>query len=156
MQEAWDMLMFDCDGLKTMTVGEVDCSRDGKDLCDQFGVKGYPTLMYGDPSDLKVYRGQRSYDSFMNFTAQNLVAECSPHSNFYNICSAKQRALLSKYGKMSIEELDAAIAEATSAMEVDVPIMHQVIEYLEDMGLDGPSGAEEPEAPRGEDPKDEL
>jgi hypothetical protein len=32
-------------------IAEVDCTEDsGKPLCEEYGIEGFPTLMYGDPS----------------------------------------------------------------------------------------------------------
>merc|ERR1712007_265561 len=44
-------------------VAEVDCTADGKPLCDANGVRGFPTLKYGDPTSLDDYSGGRDYDS---------------------------------------------------------------------------------------------
>jgi hypothetical protein len=32
-------------------IAEVDCTEEsGKPLCEDYGVEGFPTLMYGDPA----------------------------------------------------------------------------------------------------------
>ena len=53
MKPAWDKLMEDFEN-KDVLVADVDCtSNDGKALCEKVGVRGFPTLKYGDPDDLQ-------------------------------------------------------------------------------------------------------
>lgn len=52
----WDKLIADFEGSATQLVADVDCTAGGKDLCDANGVRGYPTLKWGDPSDLQDYQ----------------------------------------------------------------------------------------------------
>ena len=40
-------------------MADVDCTAAGKPLCDSNGIKGFPTIKYGDPSDLQTYEGGR-------------------------------------------------------------------------------------------------
>merc|ERR1711879_75883 len=56
----------------TSLVAYVDCTAGGKDLCDKNGVRGYPTIKYGDPGDLKDYNGGRTYDDLKKFADENL------------------------------------------------------------------------------------
>merc|ERR1719271_1245534 len=46
----------------TVLIADVDCTASGKDLCNEIGVRGYPTIKSGDPSDLQDYKGGRSFD----------------------------------------------------------------------------------------------
>ena len=45
---------------ETQLIADADCTADGKPICDANGVKGFPTLKYGDPNDLQDYQGARS------------------------------------------------------------------------------------------------
>ena len=38
----------------TALVADVDCTAAGEKLCSEHGVRGYPTIKYGDPADLQV------------------------------------------------------------------------------------------------------
>ena len=49
--------MEDFKDSKTALVGDADCTADGKALCDKIGVRGYPTIKYGDPNNLEEYTG---------------------------------------------------------------------------------------------------
>merc|ERR1711963_1091441 len=59
-------------------MGKVDCtSEGGKPLCEENGVKGYPKIMYGDPTALEEYSGERDKDSLLAF-ARALKPVCNP------------------------------------------------------------------------------
>lgn len=90
-------------------VFDVDCTAAGKPLCDSSGVKGFPTIKYGDPSNLESYEGARDYAALSKF-ASELKPMCSP-SNM-DLCDDEQKAEIVKVQAMSVEELDAAIAAA--------------------------------------------
>ena len=48
-------------------IPDVDCTAEGEQLCKEFGIQGYPTLKWGDPSDLQDYNGGRSYEDLKQF-----------------------------------------------------------------------------------------
>ena len=50
----------------------LDCTAEGEQLCKEFGIQGYPTLKWGDPSDLQDYNGGRSYEDLKQFADENL------------------------------------------------------------------------------------
>ena len=52
----WDKLMEEFNGSPGSLVGDVDCTAGGQSMCEKHGVKGYPTLKYGEPGDLKDYQ----------------------------------------------------------------------------------------------------
>jgi hypothetical protein len=53
-------------------VADVDCTAEGEPLCQEFGIQGFPTLKWGDPSDLQDYNGGRSYEDLKQFADMNL------------------------------------------------------------------------------------
>merc|ERR550514_1824491 len=59
-------------------VAEVDCTAEGKPLCEAQGVQGYPTLKWGDVSALEDYQGGRDLDALAKFAEENLKPRCSP------------------------------------------------------------------------------
>jgi len=64
----WDELPKLADG--SFGVAKVDCTQHGS-LCQQYGVKGYPTIKYfQDGSLAKDYTGQRTADAFVNFVKE--------------------------------------------------------------------------------------
>merc|ERR1711982_206147 len=63
-------------GSPTSLVADVDCTAGGKDLCSTHGVRGYPTIKYGDPADLQDYKGGREYKDLDTFAQRS--APCAP------------------------------------------------------------------------------
>jgi len=76
IKPAWDSLMEEYASSETILVADVDCIGDGKALCDKVGVKGFPTIKYGDPSSLDAYSGGRDLESLKAF-AGDLKPSCN-------------------------------------------------------------------------------
>jgi hypothetical protein len=108
MKPDWDKLMGDFAGSATQLVGDVDCTAEGKSLCESVGVRGYPSIKWGDPSDLQDYQGGREYDALKKFADENLKPVCSPTN--IDLCDDEMKAQITKYQGMSAEDLAAAIA----------------------------------------------
>lgn len=72
MVPAWEKLIEDFKDSETLLVGAVDCTNDGRSLCVDKHIQGFPTLWYGDPEDLQDYMGSRDYDDLKTF-ADGLV-----------------------------------------------------------------------------------
>merc|ERR1719449_331923 len=92
MKPAWDKLMKLFKDSTTAGVFDVDCTAEGKDLCETHGVQGFPTIKYGDPSALEDYEGGRDFDALKKFAEENLKPMCSP-SNM-DLCDDDQKAEL--------------------------------------------------------------
>jgi len=115
MKPAWDKLMAEFADSKTALVADVDCTADGKPLCDGNGVKGFPTIKYGNPSDLQDYQGGRDFDALLEFANENLGPTCSPDN--LDLCSDDKKAEIKKLSDMGEEALDAKVKELTKAIE---------------------------------------
>merc|ERR1712086_753941 len=107
----WDKLMDAFADSETVLIADVDCTTEGKPLCEQFGVKGYPTLKWGDPSNLEDYKGGRDYKSLEKFAKENLKPICSP-SNI-DLCDDEKKAEIEK----KVEEAEAAFKEGVEALQ---------------------------------------
>jgi len=94
-------------GSPSALVADVDCTAGGKELCDKVGVKGYPTIKWGDPNDLQEYQGGRDLTALQEFAEENLGPTCSPEN--LDLCDEGARATIEKFMAMSGEELDQAI-----------------------------------------------
>merc|ERR1711979_151533 len=105
MKPDWDKLMAEFRDSKTALVADVDCTAAGKDLCNEVGVKGYPTIKYGDPNNLEDYKGGRSLEALQTFAKENLGPTCGPANP--DLCDDEKKALLDKFQQMSADELDA-------------------------------------------------
>jgi hypothetical protein len=44
---------------RDVLIGDCNCTGACKALCQEKGVQGYPTVMFGDPSALEDYQGPR-------------------------------------------------------------------------------------------------
>ena len=107
--------MDEINGNPGQLVADVDCTADGKALCDANGVRGYPTLKYGDPSDLQDYEGGRSFDDLKKFASENLKPMCSVKN--IDLCDATKKAQIEKYLAMPEAELKAAIEAEEKKIE---------------------------------------
>jgi len=99
--------MKEFESSETALVADVDCTAEGKDLCTKVGVKGYPTLKYGDPNNLDDYKGGRTYDDLLTFAKENLGPTCGPGN--MDLCDAEQKAKIEEIQSRGLEELEAEI-----------------------------------------------
>lgn len=128
MKPAWDALMAEYKNSKTILVADVDCTAAGKPLCDQVGVKGYPTIKYGDPSDLQDYKGGRDEKSLKEF-AKGLKPACSP-SNIH-LCDDEKKAQIEKLQAMPVVALEALITEKEKILEDSENLFKTEVEKLQ-------------------------
>merc|ERR1719379_1320141 len=135
MKPDWDKLMAEFKDSKTALVADVDCTAGGKSLCDSVGVRGFPTIKYGDPNSLEDYSGGRSFNDFSSFAKENLKPVCSPAK--LDLCDDEKKATIEKFMAMSSDELDALltaeekkIADAESLFETEVSKLQKKYESL--------------------------
>merc|ERR1712039_1045515 len=114
MKPDWDKLMAEFKDSKSALVADVDCTAGGKPLCDSNGVRGFPTLKYGDPNNLEDYKGGRDFDSLKKFAEENLGPQCGPAN--LDLCDADKKGLIEKFQQMSEADLASAIKEKEDAM----------------------------------------
>jgi len=115
MKPDWDKLMDENKDSETKLVADVDCTAEGKPICDNNGVKGFPSLKYGDPNDLQDYKGGRDYDSLAKFIKDELKPMCSP--NNIDLCDDEKKAEIEKIQAMSEADIDSKIAEEETKLE---------------------------------------
>lgn len=131
----WDKLIADFEGSDTQLVADVDCTAEGEQLCNEMGVEGFPTLKWGDPSDLQDYNGGRSYDDLKAFAEANLKPLCSITN--IDLCDDEKKAQIKKYRDMSIVSLldavmkeEEKIQEAENTFETEVQKLQDKFEQL--------------------------
>jgi hypothetical protein len=107
MKPDWDKLMKEFADSPTAGVFDVDCTADGKPLCESNGVRGYPTIKYGDPNNLEDYKGGRDYDALYKFASENLKPVCSPTN--IDLCDDEKKAEIEKFTALGEDELDKLI-----------------------------------------------
>merc|ERR1712037_989915 len=98
MKPAWDRLAEEFADHKTTGIFDVDCTAEGKPLCDANGVRGFPTIKHGDPK-----------------FADGLKPSCSPSQR--DLCDEEQLAQIDKYADMGKDALEALIADGDKAIE---------------------------------------
>jgi len=108
MKPDWDKLIAEYSESKTTLVADVDCTAGGKSKCDEVGVRGYPTIKYGDPDDLQDYKGGRDFASLKKF-AEGLGPLCSPAN--VDLCDDEKKAKIAEFTALSVEKREEMIAE---------------------------------------------
>jgi hypothetical protein len=99
---------------KTALIADVDCTTGGKELCSTHGVRGYPSIKYGDPNNLEDYKGGRTFDALKKFAEENLGPTCGPAN--LDLCDDEKKAEITKFQAMSKDDLDKSIKESESNM----------------------------------------
>eukprot|EP00586_Coscinodiscus_wailesii_P006759 CAMPEP_0172483018 /NCGR_PEP_ID=MMETSP1066-20121228/9796_1 /TAXON_ID=671091 /ORGANISM="Coscinodiscus wailesii, Strain CCMP2513" /LENGTH=199 /DNA_ID=CAMNT_0013246633 /DNA_START=184 /DNA_END=784 /DNA_ORIENTATION=+ len=137
MKPDWDKLMSAFSGSATQLVADVDCTAAGKPLCESNGVKGYPTIKWGDPSDLQDYQGGRDYESLKTFAEENLKPVCSPAN--IELCDEGKKKEIETFMSMADADLDAKIAseekkisDAESLFETELQKLQSAYQKLMD------------------------
>merc|ERR1719271_2180015 len=109
MKPDWDKLAAEWADSKTGGVFDVDCTTAGKALCQKHGVRGYPTIKWGDPSNLEDYKGGRTLAALQKFAAENLKPVCSPAN--MDLCDGEKKKLLDELMAMDLDALEAKVKE---------------------------------------------
>jgi len=113
MKPDWDKLMAEFKGSADRLVADADCTAGGKSLCEQVGVRGYPTIKHGDPNDLQDYKGGRSYADLKKF-AEGLGPQCGPAN--LDLCDAAKAKQIGEFQAMSSSEREAQIKEQEKSL----------------------------------------
>jgi len=114
MKPDWDKLMEAFKGHATTLIADVDCTTGGKSLCEQAGVRGYPSIKHGDPSDLQDYKGGRDFAALKKF-ADGLGPQCSPAN--LDLCEDDKKAQIKEFAKMSAADREKAIKDKEGEIE---------------------------------------
>jgi len=137
MAPDWAKLSEEWAGHEIGLVAEVDCTAEGKPLCEAEGVRGFPTLKWGDPSGLEDYTGGRSYDDLSSFAKENLKPVCSPQN--IDLCDDKKKKAIEGYLKLSVEEIEKRIQkeeeklnDAEEEFKKEVEKLQQAYQKLSD------------------------
>lgn len=115
MAPDWEKLSAEWEGNDIGLVAEVDCTADGKPLCDANGVKGFPTLKYGDPAALDDYNGGRSFDDLAKFATANLKPICSPSK--LELCDDDKKKEIEVLMALSEDELNSKIKDEEKKLD---------------------------------------
>jgi hypothetical protein len=114
MKPDWDKLVEEYKDHATTGVFDVDCTAEGKPLCDANGVRGFPTIKSGDPNNLEDYSGGRDYAQLAEHAA-SLKPLCSPAQR--DLCDEDELAKIDEYTALGEDALRALIADGDKAVE---------------------------------------
>lgn len=140
MKPAWDKLMKNWnkgDRAKTSLIADVDCTAEGKPLCEEVGVKGFPTIKWGDVANLEDYEGGRDYDALKKFAKENLKPICSPAN--LDLCDDDKKKEISDLNALSTADLEAKveakkklIKDAEENFETELKKLQDTYQKLQD------------------------
>jgi len=133
MKADWDKLMKNWnkgDRAKTSLIGDVDCTAAGKPLCEQVGVRGFPTIKWGDASSLEDYQGGRKYDDLKKFAKENLKPMCSPAN--LDLCDEDKKKEIADLQALSSDDLSAKIEEKKAAIKSAEDTFEAAVKALQD------------------------
>jgi hypothetical protein len=100
-------------GHKQGLVASVDFTQE-EEWCVSMGISGFPTLLFGDPSQggvfLETYSGDKTYEALSEFANETLKRPvCSPANP--KVCDDSMREKIEKMWIMTVDELGSAIEE---------------------------------------------
>jgi len=140
MKPAWDKLMKNWnkgERVKTSLIADVDCTGDAKPICDEVGVKGFPTLKWGEAGNLEDYDGGRDYDALKAFAKENLKPICSPAN--IDLCNDDKKKEIAELNALDVAVLEAKVEEKKKIIkdteekfEADLKALQDTYQQLQD------------------------
>jgi len=118
MKPAYDKLMRKWnkgERAKTSLIADVDCTAEGKPLCESNGVQGFPTIKWGDPSALEDYKGGRDYEALKKFAKENLKPMCGPAN--LDLCDEEKKKKITDLQALSSADLTKQIEDKKAEMK---------------------------------------
>lgn len=126
MKPAWDTLMKEYKDSDSILVADVNCIEGGADLCKKHGVKGFPTVKFGEASNLENYKGGRDLDSLKDF-AGTLKPLCNVET--FDNCNDEQKAIVEALFEESDEDLGKRVKSYEDEM---ADIDQKFVEFVEE------------------------
>jgi len=113
MKPDWDKLSAEYKDHASVLIGDADCTAGGKSLCDSVGVRGYPSIKSGDPSDMQDYKGGRDLSSLQKH-AETLGPTCSPAN--IDLCDAAKKKQIEEFTALGAAKRETQITEKEAEM----------------------------------------
>jgi len=114
MKPDWDKLSAEFASSASVLIGDADCTAGGKSLCDQVGVRGYPSIKHGDPSDMQDYKGGRDFAALKTF-AEGLGPTCSPAN--LDLCDDAKKKQIEEFTALGAAKRETQIKEKDEEMK---------------------------------------
>jgi len=111
MKPDWDKLSAAFEDHASTLIADVDCTAGGKSLCEQMGVRGYPTIKHGDPNDLQDYKGGRDMAALQKF-ADGLGPQCGPAN--LDLCDEEKKKKIEEFTALGSAGRETMIKEKES------------------------------------------
>jgi len=108
MKPDWDKLIAAYKDDAATLIADVDCTAGGKSLCEDVGVRGYPTIKYGDPNDLQDYKGGRDFAALKKFAGE-LGPQCGPAN--LDLCDDEKKKKIEEFQALGSAKREAMIKE---------------------------------------------
>jgi len=105
MAPAWNQLGDEFASSSSVLIGDADCTASGKELCEKFGVSGYPTIKYFKDGDEKGqdYSGGRDFDGLKKFVEDTLEVKCQVADP--EKCTDKEKKFIEKMKAKSADDV---------------------------------------------------
>lgn len=111
-----------------VVVAKVDCTGTAKNICDEHGIKGFPTLKYGSVDDLQDYDGGRDEAALTAFVG-TLGPVCSLAN--LDVCTPEQKTEIERLRGMSEEALREMVDANAKLREKAEATFKQRVEQLQ-------------------------
>jgi len=129
MKPSWDKLMKEYKDSTDILIADVDCTADGKDLCEEIGVQGFPTIKFGDPNNLEDYEGGRDLKDLQTFAKEKLGPSCGPKN--VDLCDADKKKQLDEFMAMSETDLSEKVGEKEEEMKKAESDLEELLKSLQ-------------------------
>jgi len=96
MKPSWDKLGDEYAASSSVLIADADCTASADELCNNFNIRGYPTIKYfleGD-NEGQDYQGGRDFDSLKAFVENELEIKCNIEDG--SGCTDKEKAYTEK------------------------------------------------------------
>lgn len=118
MAEDWAYVAEGYEEEDEILIGKMDCTKEANSaLCQELGVTSYPTLLYGDVTDLKNYKGQRGFRELRevveDFLEEPLCGTSHPH-----LCTQERQQQIEGLLELGLTVLDQKIEELQDRMQL--------------------------------------
>lgn len=118
MKPDWDKLAVEFQDHPLVTIADVDCTTDeGKSVCSEQGVSGYPTIKFWTPEEpaAQSYNGGRTYDALKQFADETFKEPCNLETQ--ENCSDDQKEVLDSLKGKKNEEIQEAMDKVQEEAE---------------------------------------
>mmetsp|Transcript_14416 Transcript_14416/g.16145 ORF Transcript_14416/g.16145 Transcript_14416/m.16145 type:complete len:451 (+) Transcript_14416:102-1454(+) len=119
MAPDWEKLHEEWADHPIASIFEVDCTDDvgGDDLCEDMGVEGFPTVLWGNPAAPEKYEGDRDYATMTAFVKEFVTQPVCSLANL-DSCSEEKKKVLELVSGYDDDKLQAAMQTIADAVKV--------------------------------------